>query len=138
MKQRVTKDEACQRLGKSLATLDRMIKRDEVEIEAGAQGSRHRVWVLLEDKDVSIDIPGDVSPQVSDSSELITLRERVRGSRGAGELLPAAAQGRRMALRPVAGQFDHRPGNPGSCNHPGPAGSRYKVNPKLVALATEE
>ena len=79
MKQRVTKDEACQRLGKSLATLDRMIKRDEVEIELEPQGSRHRVWVLLEDKDVSIDIPGDVSPQVSDSSELITLRERVRG-----------------------------------------------------------
>ena len=79
MKQRVTKDEACQRLGKSLATLDRMIKRDEVEIELEPQGSRHRVWVLLEDEDVSIDIPGDVSPQVSDSSELITLRERVRG-----------------------------------------------------------
>ena len=56
-----------------------MIKRDEVEIELEPQGSRHRVWVLLEDKDVSIDIPGDVSPQVSDSSELITLRERVRG-----------------------------------------------------------
>ena len=79
MKQRFTKDEARQRLGKSLATLDRMIKRNEVEIELEPQGSRHRVWVLLEDKDVSIDIPGDVSPQVSDSSELITLRERVRG-----------------------------------------------------------
>ena len=79
MKQRFTKDEARQRLGKSLATLDRMIKRNEVEIELQPQGSRHRVWVLLEDEDVSSDIPGDVSPQMSDTSELITLRERVRG-----------------------------------------------------------
>ena len=79
MKQRFTKDEARQRLGKSLATLDRMIKRNEVEIELQPQGSRQRVWVLLEDEDVSSDIPGDVSPQMSDSSELITLRERVRG-----------------------------------------------------------
>jgi hypothetical protein len=79
VKQRVTKDEACQRLGKSLATLDRMIKRDEVEIELEPQGSRHRVWVILEDEDVSSDIPSDVSPKMSDASELITLRERVRG-----------------------------------------------------------
>ena len=63
MKQRVTKDEACQRLGKSLATLDRMIKRDEVEIELEPQGSRHRVWVILEDEECRVTYQATYRPR---------------------------------------------------------------------------
>ena len=46
--QRVTRQEAALRLQVSEATVDRMIKRGHLPTEKEPQGSRYRVWVLLE------------------------------------------------------------------------------------------
>ena len=85
MKERVTKDEACQRLGVHLSTLDRMIKRNEVETEMEPQGSRHRVYVLLDQEeaqgahqDTSPDAARYMSADPAHTSEVIVLRERVK------------------------------------------------------------
>ena len=49
MTQRLTKLEAAARLDVSPSTIDRMIQRNELTIEKEPRGSRHKVWVLLED-----------------------------------------------------------------------------------------
>ena len=46
MQQRLSKLEAAQRLGVSPSTLDRMIRRGELEIEREGRGDRAKVWVL--------------------------------------------------------------------------------------------
>ena len=53
MKQRVSKVGAERRLNKSRATIDRMISRGELETELEPYGSRHRVWVLLDNPEDS-------------------------------------------------------------------------------------
>ena len=85
MKERLTKEEACQRLGIHLSTLDRMIKRNEVETELEPQGSRHRVYVLLDQdeapgahQDTSPDAARYMSDDPAHTSEVIVLRERVK------------------------------------------------------------
>ena len=47
--QRVTRQVAATRLNVSEATVDRMIRRGELATEQEPQGSRYRVWVLLDD-----------------------------------------------------------------------------------------
>ena len=48
--QRVSKQGAASALGVSTATIDRMIKRGDLDAEREAHGEKgHRVWVLLED-----------------------------------------------------------------------------------------
>ena len=49
MQQRLSKLEAAQRLGVSPSTLDRMIRRGELEIEREGRGDRAKVWVLAHD-----------------------------------------------------------------------------------------
>ena len=56
MQQRLSKLEAAQRLGVSPSTLDRMIRRGELEIEREGRGDRAKVWVLAHG--LSSDAPG--------------------------------------------------------------------------------
>ena len=48
---RVTKAAAMQELGVSLSTLDRMIRRGDVEVERERHGRRDRVYVMLDGDD---------------------------------------------------------------------------------------
>ena len=80
MQQRLSKLEAAQRLGVSPrpSTLDRMIRRGELEIEREGRGDRAKVWVLA--PGLSSDAPGgqpvDAGP--SPEAELAVAREQVR------------------------------------------------------------
>ena len=71
MQQRLSKLEAAQRLGVSPSTLDRMIRRGELEIEREGRGDRVKVWVLA--PGLSSDAPGG-QPE----AELAAAREQVR------------------------------------------------------------
>ena len=70
----LTKAEACREMAMSLSTLDRRIASGELSVRREPHGSRHRVYVLVED---------DPPPQEDDgapcASELAVARERVRG-----------------------------------------------------------
>ena len=78
MQQRLSKLEVAQRLGVSPSTLDRMIRRGELEIEREGRGDRAKVWVLA--PGLSSDAPGgqpvDAGP--SPEAELAAAREQVR------------------------------------------------------------
>ena len=80
--QRVTKQDAAALLRVSSATIDRMIQRGDLAVEYEPWGSRQRVWVLLDATEATpiatSDTPGD-RRVATDTEELITLRERVRG-----------------------------------------------------------
>ena len=72
---RLSKMEAATRLGVSLSTIDRMIQRGELQTHKEAHGSRHRLWVLLDDTQHHAPETSDVSPP---AIEVVILRERVR------------------------------------------------------------
>ena len=78
MQQRLSKLEAAHRLGVSPSTLDRMIRRGELEIEREGRGDRAKVWVLA--PGLSSDAPGgqpvDAGP--APEAELAAAREQVR------------------------------------------------------------
>ena len=78
MQQRLSKLEAAQRLGVSPSTLDRMIRRGELEIEREGRGDRAKVWVLA--PGLSSDAPGGqpVAAGPSPEAELAAAREQVR------------------------------------------------------------
>ena len=84
MLQRLTKLAAAARLDVSLSTIDRMILRGDLSIEKEPHGSRHKVWVLLDDNALDKSPVGgtegssDLSGEISDTVELRILRERVR------------------------------------------------------------
>ena len=59
---RVTRQDAATRLRGSEATVDRMIKRGELQIGREPQGARYKVWVLLEDAE---ETPADTSDESS-------------------------------------------------------------------------
>ena len=71
-------EQAAQRLGVSPSTLDRMIRRGELEIEREGRGDRAKVWVLA--PGLSSDAPGgqpvDAGP--SPEAELAAAREQAR------------------------------------------------------------
>ena len=98
MAQKLTKLEAAARLDVSQSTIDRMIQKGELQIEKEPHGSRHRIWVLMNDEnadasgDMSVN-PSDDSPDdshdtspdelpdasdMSEAIELAVLRERVK------------------------------------------------------------
>ena len=68
---RVTRKEAASRLGVSKSTLDRMIKKGELETETEQHGHRHTVWVLMDDatEDISDDSTGNTNGHSPASSE---------------------------------------------------------------------
>ena len=47
---RLSKQEAAARLGVSTASIERRIQRGQLQAEKEAQGTRYRVWVILEDE----------------------------------------------------------------------------------------
>ena len=67
--------EAATRLDVSLSTIDRMIQRGELQTHKEAHGSRHRLWVMLDDTQHHAPETSDVSPPVI---EVVVLRERVK------------------------------------------------------------
>ena len=98
MTQMMSKMEAATRLDVSASTIDRMIQKGELQIKKEPHGSRHRIWVVMDDAetDKSVNSPresSDPSPDVShdasgeggsdesdasDEVELAVLRERVK------------------------------------------------------------
>ena len=68
---RVTRKEAAARLNVSKSTLDRMIKRGELDTETEQHGHRHTVWVLVDDttEDISDDSTGNTNGHFPASSE---------------------------------------------------------------------
>ena len=83
MKQRVSKADAERLLKKSRATIDRMIARGELETEQEPHGSRHRVWVLVDDPEESAEaLPEgsrEASHETSSKIEDATQKERIKG-----------------------------------------------------------
>ena len=81
---RLSKQDAATHLRKSPATINRMIERGELNIEKEPQGSRYKVWVLLDDESpdtspvVSHDTSEDTSGDISLLLEVTQLRERVK------------------------------------------------------------
>ena len=98
MTQRLSKMEAAARLDVSASTIDRMIQKGELQTEKEPHGSRHRIWVVLDDADtdMSVNSPSEASEpspddspdssgegrsdgnDASDEVELAVLRERVK------------------------------------------------------------
>ena len=89
---RVTRKEAAARLNVSKSTLDRMIKRGELETETEQHGHRHTVWVLMDDvvEDTTEDFTGSTNghfPEASEhtggniEAENLALRSEVKGLR---------------------------------------------------------
>ena len=48
---RVSKMEAVNILDVSLSTVERMIKRGDLQVEQEDIGGRHRIWILLDEKE---------------------------------------------------------------------------------------
>ena len=68
---RVTRNEAAAKLNVSKSTLDRMIKKGELDTETEQHGHRHTVWVLMDDvvEDISEDFTEDTNDHTPESSE---------------------------------------------------------------------
>ena len=81
---RLSKLDAAGRLGKSPATINRMIERGDLTVEREPHGTRYKVWVLLDDESpdgsptASLDTSDDASSDISLLLELTQLRERVK------------------------------------------------------------
>lgn len=80
---RVSKQDAATTLGVSTATIDRMIKRGDVDAEREAHGEKgHRVWVLLEDPssgdEAGVEAPVEAGVAAGAESREVLL-ERVKG-----------------------------------------------------------
>ena len=89
---RVSKMEAVNILEVSLSTVERMIKRGELQVEREDLGGKHRIWILLDEEEggVSADesseqpagysheMPGNGLP-MSEREELVSLRVQVNG-----------------------------------------------------------
>ena len=98
MTQRLSKMEAATRLEVSASTIDRMIQKGELQVEKEPHGTRHRIWVVLDDEvtDESVNSPREASEpspddspdasgeemsdwsDASDEVDLAVLRERVK------------------------------------------------------------
>ena len=78
MTQRVSKLEAAAILDVSASTIDRMIKRGELETETEPHGSRHKVWVMM-DHNVPADQPGEGSPERLNEPSVVVLMQQVKG-----------------------------------------------------------
>ena len=71
---RLSKMEAATRLDVSASTIDRMIQKGELQTEKEPHGSRHRIWVVMDDEetDKSVNSPREASePSPGDSPDCI-------------------------------------------------------------------
>ena len=80
----LTKAEACRELAVSLSTLDRRIASGDIEVRREQHGSRHRVYVMLDD-----DLPENGVNARSQGTLLDVAQERIRGLDEQVELLQA-------------------------------------------------
>ena len=87
MKQRLSKVEASQELGVSISTIDRMIRRGDLQIEREGTKSNDRVWVILEGEEAA-EAGDGASASASgpaaagaDDGDATELREQVKSQR---------------------------------------------------------
>ena len=135
MQQRLSKLEAAQRLGVSPSTLDRMIRRGELEIEREGRGDRAKVWVLA--PGLSSDAPGgqpvDAGP--SPEAELAALPGTAGGAQeesgDAGGADQGAAARRDGGVTPGTALVALRTGLDRFLSPPPPVGAetRYTTGP---------
>ena len=116
---RVSKMDAVNILGVSLSTVERMIKRGELQVEKEDLGSRHRIWILLEEevRDESADEPGEqaagYSPgmprdalDMSEKEELIALRVQVKGLQDLSDFRAEQLKESDLRFQQLMQQFD--------------------------------
>ena len=70
----LTKAEACRELAVSLSTLDRRIASGDIQVRREPHGSRHRIYVMLDD-----DLPENGASARSQGTLLDVAQERIRG-----------------------------------------------------------
>ena len=70
----LTKAEACRELAVSLSTLDRRIASGDIQVRREQHGSRHRIYVMLDD-----DLPENGASARSQGTLLDVAQERIRG-----------------------------------------------------------
>ena len=70
----LTKAEACRELAVSLSTLDRRIASGDIQVRREQHGSRHRIYVMLDD-----DLPENGASARSQGTLLDVNQERIRG-----------------------------------------------------------
>ena len=70
----LTKAEACRELAVSLSTLDRRIASGDIQVRREQRGSRHRIYVMLDD-----DLPENGASARSQGTLLDVAQERIRG-----------------------------------------------------------
>ena len=98
----LTKAEACQELAVSLSTLDRRIASGEIKVRRESLGSRHRVYVVLDD---------DMPEKGDDDQPHDSAQERIRGLEEQVELLKAQLNlGREQNARLEEGYRQERAG----------------------------
>ena len=70
----LTKAEACRELAVSLSTLDRRIASGDIQVRREQHGSRHRIYVMLDD-----DLPENGASARSQGTLLDVAQDRIRG-----------------------------------------------------------
>ena len=70
----LTKAEACRELAVSLSTLDRRIASGDIQVRREQRGSRHRIYVMLDD-----DLAENGANARSQGTLLDVAQERIRG-----------------------------------------------------------
>ncbi len=78
----LTKAEACRELAVSLSTLDRRIASGDIQVRREQHGSRHRIYVMLDDG-----LPENGASARSQGTLLDVAQERIRGLDEQVELL---------------------------------------------------
>ena len=95
----MTKAEACREMAVSLSTLDRRIASGEIQVRREPRGSRHRIYVMLDD-----DLPENGANARSQGTPLDVAQERIRALDGQVALLQgqlALEQERNVGLEEV-------------------------------------
>ena len=95
----LTKAEACRELAVSLSTLDRRIASGDFQVRREQRGSRHRIYVMLDDN-----LPENGASARSQGTLLDVAQERIRGLDEQVELLQdqlALEQERSVGLEEV-------------------------------------
>ena len=104
MTQRLSKMEAATRLEVSASTIDRMIQKGELQTEKEPHGSRHRIWVVLDDEetDLSVNSPREASEPSPDGSPDASGEGRSDESDASGEVEVAVLRERVKNLEELA------------------------------------
>ena len=116
---RVSKMDAVNILGVSLSTVERMIKRGDLQIEKDDLGGRHRIWILLEEEtggesaEKSGAQSAGYSPEMTDDAldmskkeELIALRVQVKGLQDLSDFRAEQLKESDLRFQQLMQQFD--------------------------------